>query len=307
MSETIKHVKKKKPTAQKGVVLLAFGNRQYMEMAFNMACSLKFHNPDIVIQVATEERFYSEQYSWAFDIVTILGEKITHRDGKLNPAQVKCAVYDIAYFKHNLYLDVDGCALADVTPLLDKLSEEKGYYRTVVIGWGSKEEEDYEYNIWAKHSDLWDHYNLTEEAKIPAIQSSVAYFRKPDSAKFFEIVKAHDKNRLDVKDLTMTWGPPGSPRDIFPDELTFNVSIAKMGIKPDIEPNPIYFGQRHEPNLADVLKRKTILSIYGNKGLTHPTVLKYYDRYMSKVMRKYSRMHEYKSHRLIKYKHANGK
>lgn len=305
--ESIKHVKKTKQTAEKGVLLLAFGNRQYVEMAFNMAASIRFHNDTIPIQLATEQRFNEIDYSWMFDYVTELGEEITHRDGKLNPAQVKCRIYDIAAWKHTLYLDVDGCALKDVEPILNNCIEGESPYRTVVIGWGSEKEEDYEYNIWAKHSDLWEHYGIEKDAKIPAIQSSICYFRKPDAKSFFDRVLKNDQNRLDTKSLTMTWGPPGSPRDIFPDELTYNVTIAQTGIKPDIKPNPIYFGQKYDPNLMESVKSKNILSIYGNKGLTHPTVLKYYDRYMSKVMRKYGRMHEFKSHRLIKSKHANGK
>ena len=101
----------------KGILLIALG-KHYNKLAYNMAKSIKRFS-DIPIAVITDDK--EEFLLDAFDII-IEPKLHDYLEGyAFNPFKFKTYIYDYTPFEHTIYLDVDGIALKDLTPLLEKL------------------------------------------------------------------------------------------------------------------------------------------------------------------------------------------
>lgn len=99
---------------KQGVTLIAVGNDAYLRWAVNMAASIRYHSPDIKIQLITSEDLAAKAESKWFDIVTVADKDLyTDTDGRFFPAKLKTGLYNLLCFYETVYLDVDGCVVKE--------------------------------------------------------------------------------------------------------------------------------------------------------------------------------------------------
>jgi len=282
----------------KGIVLFAFGDRAYYNMAYNMALSIKATSKLKVALVHDLHNFKLKPMpaeNWdVFDKLVPLQKK--HTDA----GQIKCNMYKYMPYEENLYLDVDGCALKSLDPLMDELTAKEGWFYTQVNGKGGKSD-DIPYSIWATNDDIWEFFGLEEDAVLPAIQSSYVFVRKCDEAKAFfdKVAKNYDK-KFDKRKLTMRWG--GS----IPDELIYSGTMAQLGMNTDAHGGRhIYFGWKNKETISEVFEGWYILAIYGGRRLVKVRYKELYDRHMRNICKQMNTRHMYKVAPLLKSKHAN--
>jgi hypothetical protein len=295
----------------KGILLIAFGKRGYLRMAYNLAYSLKHFNPDLHVTLAVEEGMTGIHFhEWRiFDRVKLLTNADTTANGKIDPAKVKARMYHIGaeHYDQFLYLDVDAVAVQDVTPLLDHCISTGAGYLTEVIGKG-KRDSTIPYSIWASNDTIWQWFDLAPDATLCGIQSSWAYFDTKKGKALGEAVWHYYKQDFPLSMLTHKWA------GTLPDELLFQGAAAKLGIDPTLTgfgKRPIFFGHSGGTQPADIKKNYLLLSCYGNSGSRSLTKLQYLELY-DLLMRNYKRakgdQHGYK---LREYcmgdKHANGR
>lgn len=222
---------------KKGIVLIAIGGEGYLRWAVNMACSIKYHSPDIAIQLICSTDLYLKAVSLTkfFDLLTPIEDEKWHDDnGRIFPAKLKTSFYDLIHFDEAIYLDVDGCIVKDITPLF----EQKDDLVTDVQGVYEPSQGEVFNNLkWAKPKDIWEHFGLKETDKLPAINSSFLFIRKGQKAeKVFNL--AHEllmNNQLPYEKHWYSWGRKRDTKVSQPDELYFNVAMAKLGIVPSHE------------------------------------------------------------------------
>lgn len=274
---------------KKGIVLIALGKRGYSFAAYNMAASIKYFNPAIHITVLTDglKQLYNEDY---FDDVILLPELAYHHNGFFSPGKIKAHIYEHLPYEHNIYLDVDGCVLKDITPLFDYFEKKKGFYFTQVMGEGKKGE-NIAYDLWANHADAWEFFNLKPDTIWRTLQSSFCFIKKQKQAeKFFgEIAHAHDTWNLTLK---TQWGK------CLPDELFYTGICAKKNLNPDAGIEVTFFGKDHVDNYQQIIDKHYVLSLWGAGGGQKIVKLRYVTWYDA-LMKKYTGNHIYKSHYIM--------
>ncbi len=217
----------------RGVVLIAIGGVGYLRWANNMAVSLKTHSPNLPIQIlVSKDLFMDALSSGLFDVVTLVQDEMwKDENGRLFPAKLKTSFYDLVDFEEFIYLDVDGCILKDITPLFeckeDLCSDVQGVYDTT-------QGEVFNHLKWAKPNVIWEHFGLKKEDRLPAINSSFLFVRKGQNTQdVFNL--AHEllmNNPLPYEKHWYVWGRRKDHKVSQPDELYFNVAMAKLGIIP---------------------------------------------------------------------------
>ena len=107
----------------RGVTLIAIGGSGYLKWAVNQAASIKFHSPNIPIQLIVSKGLYEDakRHTSLFNFFTPLNdEQWQDEQGRLFPAKLKTSFYDLLYFDESIYFDVDGITLKDITPLFEQ-------------------------------------------------------------------------------------------------------------------------------------------------------------------------------------------
>ena len=294
---------KKASEPTKGIVLLAIGNPVYGKMAVNMAVSLKFHNPDIKIQVICEEFTMSHLGAWHrsfFDINTIIDTKdCRHEKGGLFPALAKLNLYKYAAFDENIYLDVD----AVCTKSIDKVWEacQGGWYLSQLTGVHkiTDAKNDFTGLQWAKVNDIVKYYGLETGDVIPAINSSFQYFTKSDKTKeLFDLALELLSNPIPTGLHPMQW----TKKDEQPDELYMDVALAKKKHVPELSlGHVIYFD--NQTLKQDRMNSCFFVGLYGGVTYTHSSLQDYADRELHKIYRTFHRKeHLYKVKVLLRGK-----
>lgn len=299
-----------------GIVLFAFGHYVYYWAMYNLVYSIKKHSPkvSIVCYVGSAEqagRFCAELLSIADDIREIKHEDY-HTDGKFDPGKLKVNIYKYLPFDYNLYLDVDAVCLKDITSLLEHLKQTGKYYASHTVGYHTI---DKGRNIpsmqWAWADTIWEKYQLTNEAVLPAINSSLQYIVKGKEAKaLYDTAKRlymHDP--IPVNKLRMKWGG-GQP-----DELYMNIAMAIHNHDPACsevgndgsEKGFIHFAMRRSKSYKEVTDGYYFQSYYGGMGFTATFYIEWLDRMLNKMQRESGGAHQYTINRILKYKHADNK
>ncbi len=243
----------------KGILLIALG-KHYTQLAYNMAKSIKRFS-DIPIAVVTDD---TEQFLLdAFDIV-IEPKLHDYIEGyAFNPFKFKTYVYDYTPFEHTIYLDVDGIALKDITPLFahDFLIQEVARYNyenahTCDMVWVKK--------AGLRLNDVYDAYGLDHKREYPEYNSSIIVFKKNNKNEtYFLLAK---KLYLDRK---LAFKPIGG---LYPDELAWNLASALLKHYNEDKIKPIYFfWENRNMTGTDIVDNYYIL---GMAGGFHKTKLK---------------------------------
>ena len=262
----------------KGILLIAMGN-VYNKLAFNMAKSIKQFS-DIQIACITDSTH--DDILEAFDVV-IKPQMCDYLEGyTFNPFRLKTRIYDITPYDHTIYLDVDGIALKDLSPLFDykfKIQEVAKYdYST----------SDDCQMVWTDKAgktlkDLYDAYELPKTRKYPEYNSSIIIFEKNKANE-----KYFNQAKFNYNDRRLEFKPIGG---LYPDELAWNLASAQMehyNERPSLK--PIYFSWENKGVTGSQITEKYYL--LGMAGGYHNTKLKSF--YESNV-KKYSKNWKFNS------------
>ena len=300
-----------------GVVLFAFGKHHYYGAAYNLAYSIKRFSPSVKIALFVDDT--SKAYGYAngladlVDSINTIKPEHLQTGGKLDPGKLKVNLYEYLPFDNNVYLDVDAVALKDITPMLNELLGAKKDYISHTVGYHNiKQGRAIPSMQWAWADDIWQHFELKETDTLPAINSSIQFIRKGEtaerlyaSAKYF-----YENEPLPVNKLRMKWGG-GQP-----DELYMNVALAKLGLDPAIiavgqtdgaENGYIHFAASRRLSFAEVTERFYLQSYYGGQGFTPLFYIDWLDRLLKQWHREENKMHAHFINRITSNKYAGNK
>ena len=252
-------------TTSQGVVLVAFGKPQYYWAAYNLAYSIKRFNPTLQIALISDSKeravYHCYGLTSVIDEYVELPEQHIYTNKKLDPGKAKVLLYDYLPYHYNLYLDVDAVCLKDLQPLIEQLIANDAKYATHVIAEHSIDKgRDFIQMQWAWADSLWEHFGLTKEDKIYAINSSIQFIEKCDEAEaiFRTAADLYLNNPMPLGKLRMKWGG-GQP-----DELYFNVSFGKNKFKP-YEIDVVCFQMNREYTFTQIEERFYLMSYFGGK------------------------------------------
>ncbi len=248
-----------------------------------MAASIRYHSPNIAIQLITSKELAPKAESKWFDVVTIIHESYYTDDaGRFFPAKLKTGMYSLFHFDKTIYLDVDGCIIKDITPLFDT----EAYFATEIQGTYTVDQgPEFKHMKWAKPGMVWQHFNLPATAKLPAINSSYMLIRKSTEAEliFDQAEQLLLSNPLPVEKQWMTWGKPNSKKNNQPDELYFNTACAMLDMQPT-HSRPLYFRMivdRWDSQTLEQLRENWYgVGLFGAYDTNHVSVKEAYEREM---------------------------
>lgn len=289
----------------RGITLIVIGNTGYVDWAINMAASIKYHSPNVKIQLMVAEDLYdrakSNPYAF-FDIYTKLPKAAyTDSNGALFPAKLKLTMNKWFYFDETIYLDVDGMVIRDITPLFDTDADLSGDIQGVYdVSQGS----EFEHLKWAKTATIWEFYGLNDEHRLPAINSSYVFVRK--SVLTDTIFKqAYDNlmsNPIPYEHQWHKWGKGKGNKISQPDELYFDIALAQHDYIPENKV-AVYFRLMNENGaygtLTELQEKYYAIGLFGDMRTNHISVREMYDKYMAFVWREMTGQVLYNKHQVL--------
>lgn len=220
-------------TANKGILLIAIGSTEYLEMAKNLAMSIK--NVEPTMQIALAHNFGSIE-SKLFDLLIDVPFESYNTNGQVEFIKVKTWMYDFSPFQETIFLDVDMVWLFNKKPseLFDLCSG---------LNWTMSNTGLAETSIWADISEIRKIY---PNSKMWNYHSECVYFKKCEKSKtYFDKVKSIYENPP-IKGTNF-----GGAR--IADELAFQLASIELNEFPHKENfTPIFWYARDkkETNLA---------------------------------------------------------
>jgi hypothetical protein len=237
------------------VTLLAFGRRGYAHGAACMVTTLRHqgYRGRIHLHVGAALRPHIPLDALAECEVHTLAAGYTQDPGwcKVNLPRI--------IQEPTLYLDVDGIAVRDVTPLIAGLSADGRHYITCVMGSG-RDGERIEYHEWATTAKVREMHDLPPDAVYYGIQSSWAWMVPGDALDAMHATMVDAWGRWTINDLRYKWGATK------PDELFYSIACTVMGHDPAWEDRVAFFG-RGFLTVAQIKEAYYIMSLYGGKGV----------------------------------------
>lgn len=290
---------KKDPT--RGILLMAFGHSSYGKWAYNMAVSLRHYSPELNIHLVAEESVLSDIDQSVFSSVdtnAVLPYRIT---GGVDPAAAKTMLNEFSPYDQTIYLDVDGIAIQDITPLFDRIFSAHSVFFQVMGKGGRQSDISY---MWVQNGTAWEHFKLKEDAVFCTSQTSiVAFDRSEQSQEFFRKLAENYRNKIPQSFYSIQWGPGAHT----PDEVYFSGTAAQMDIVPDINIQPIFFPREHRKDLGNIQSEFTILSMWGARNHVRPFAKDWYDRLMHSYLASKGGTHVFKAHKLYDHKFSGRK
>lgn len=307
-----------------GIVLLALNKPAYMSFAFNMALSIKANNPDIKIQLVHSAGLQDSIHPYmlqVFDSFTemaredIYVEEPATRGPKFRfePGRAKLNLYKYLGFDENIYLDVDGICVRDLSTLFTHCKKDihaqiQNKFDQTADAWPC---------LWMPLDNVRKHYPLPDTYKLFEINSSFLFTRKgPTAERFYEQSLKNYREDIPKKDFGNGWG------NRFPDELAYNIAFAQCDIDPSLGPlkpgderdiEPIYFrtytdNKRPADSLELIKQKHWAIGVWGSHRLNHSSIVSsagYYDKLVNLYMKQvFGKNIIYKIHRLMENKHV---
>jgi hypothetical protein len=290
----------------RGITLLAIGKPEYGNMAYNMALSIKYYNPEIKIKLVYEPSALSGLFDFHkefFDIMQVIELDDTHIGGAYNPGKAKLSIYKYLEFDENIYLDVDGAAIKDLNPLFDECEATGEFFLTQYLTHITGVKSEFKEMMWAYPKDIWEAYGFNEQTQLPATNSSFMYIKKCEQAEaFFKQAVENISNPMPFEKHRLKWGQ-GKIR-WQPDELYLNITMAQFGILGKLRQDyPIFFNNQYTPRMMEQLNNYYLIGMYGGLNFTHHTLLEYYDRLIHAIsMERMGRAIDFKMKKMVKAK-----
>lgn len=271
-----------------GVIILALHKQSYACAAFNLALSIKKHNPSINITLVTDNEHYKcyrpEHYS-VFDWIKEIAKDDYITNGRFCPAKAKLSIYKYSTYKHTLYIDADTLCLKDLAPLFDRLKGNT-FKSNNVEG----------YTQWTDAESFKEFFGVEIGQTI---NSSWIYF---ENNKVFKQSEKFYQKSFPIEKLKQKWG--GS----IPDELLLNGAIQKLKIDSQIDFPVMFFDNRKgEKNISQIEAEFYFMTFYGNANSTSLSFREWYDRILHKLCREKGIEHRFKMSNIISNKHVNTK
>jgi len=284
--------------SNRGITILAIGNKAYLYYAANLMVSIKYFNPELKIHLIVSKGLtdYLHYRYYLWDYLTFIDNNDLTDKGFFSPGKAKLSLYkyffDKTKWSETVYLDVDGIILKDISDLflknVDFAVQKDGYN-------------------WLLPEQIKTEFDIKTGITPPGINDSYWYVRKcKTSEKIFKTALYLLQNKqVALNRLKESWFKQ------HPDELYMSASLALNSFSncyPVFNEEPIYFRNRHEykqeGNLTDIIKNHYLLGCYGNERFCHISIGRYYD----KLMQIYSKsvLNEnniWKYHKLINQKH----
>jgi len=223
-----------------GVCIVAVGYPIYGNYAFNLALSLKAHDPEIKIAILYESEALSNLNDIErkfFDYFIEIPKSDFIIDSKPEYMRAKLLVNKYTPFEHTIYLDSDTIWLdKKISWLFGEL-----YNKEFVIGfnafWDVQKRRSTKsgYTYWCRDENEAVKYHKLEEV-MPQTVSGFYYFKKGEyTDKIFETARSifSDKN-----------APYNKFAGGMPDEYALNIALGLLNYRQD-EFNPIYFDKLH--------------------------------------------------------------
>lgn len=214
---------------EKGILLIACGNEQYLKMAEVLAVSIKQVDKNAIIAVA--HNFENIDKS-IFDKSIKLPKKSYITNGKIEWIKTKTYMYDLSPFAKTIFLDVDMVWLFE-KPISNLFNELSG------INWTMSNTGIAQYSIWA---DINEIKKLYKNAVMWNYHSEFVYFEKSDKTKeYFDRVKSiYENPKIEGTNF-------GGAR--IADELAFQLASIELNQYPHKENyTPIYWYFRDRKN-----------------------------------------------------------
>lgn len=290
---------------KKGIIILALKKDAYYCSAFNLAFSIKYHNPNINITLLTDGghiRVYDAFKYSVFDNIKEI-EKVDYTDNKgmFCPAKAKLNINKYSPYDNTLYIDADSLVTKDIEPAIDMLISAKGNFYAQYFGEGGINDAIH-YQVWVENQQLWDFFKLKETDKIITVNSSWMFFTKKATKIFKKFNENYNKN-FDVNKLKVRWG------GTLPDELFIVGSLAQLNINPNANLNLMFFGNEIDSRTLLQLEIDYYAFTLFGGGVGRTTVrdkyITWYDRLLFKYLNNYNQEHRFKADLILKNKHVN--
>lgn len=283
---------------KKGVVIIACGRMGYGFAAVNLFYSIKKHNADMPICLIGDEQLISSlPEAIEFDEIKIVPLSYYHHNGRIDPAKMKFECYDLLAYEINLVVDADNICLQNI----DKLFIDKPFAVQYVSTGGIDSSIDY---MWAENKDVFDWFELPDDAQIATVQSSIMLVKKcKEVENLFKEFRNYFYKGF-PKEKIKQWG------GTLPDELIITGVLAKTNRNADYGFKIDFLGHRNGANIDEVKKQYYFLSLYGNGNgntLTKLTYWEWADKIMYSIMAEKNKPFNYKMIYIKRDKHANFK
>lgn len=274
------------------IVLMAFGKKEYYQMAYNMALFIRRFNSDIPIHLIHDDKYSLPDYkSWVFSIRTHIDERDLYQNGTLSPGIAKLNIDRYLVHNVNIYLDVDGVCIKPIDDIILKVQNSPGYFYALISN-----------HWWATKETIWHYHEMPKNVEIPTINSSFLVLKKGKQlSHFYAQARENAFNGVSLNELVMPWGRT------YPDELALNVACGQLGINPDFGGYPIMFAHKSVPKqvIYDAEKNHSFLGLYGGQGFTSVAMWEFADKKLMEYHKHMGLTHEYKWHKMASAKHAN--
>lgn len=296
------------------IVMMAFGKKEYYQMAYNMALSIRRFNSDIPIHFIHDDKYsLPDNKSWVFSIRTPIDDRDLYQNGAFSPGMAKLNIDKYLVHKINIYLDVDGICIKPFDEIIERAMELRGYFYAqkaqsfkgnddIPTGNYKRDGNNFPEMQWATLEKIWQYHEISEDALVPAINSSFLVLRKGEELnEFYKQARENAKNGIPLNELAMPWG------NTYPDELALNVACGQLGINPDFGGYPIMFAYKSVPKevIYNAEKNHCFLGLYGGQGFTSTAMWEFADKKLMEYHKSMGLTHEYKWHKMVSAKHAN--
>lgn len=280
----------------KGILIIALGHDNYKQMAFNLAISIRYNNPDLGICIASDK--HNEHLrsiganSFGVQYIDVPFEYFYNTvSNKIEYQKAKAYMDKLSPFGKTVYIDADSIffsnhdtlAKKSFEPIFEGFQDDNLAFTLYNLKDFFKAKEDksiYWFNgIGSK--TIAKHYEIDLNATIYNIQSSFMYFKKSaKTTSFFKIVRTVYSERPENLQL-LEWA------NGIGDEFAFVIAAAKTKHKQSKFIDIFYYplSQTNHKNINHILKNYYYLSMAGHdldynfKELYNNLVKYYYNRY----------------------------
>ena len=161
----------------KGILLIAIGSNEYLEMAKNLAMSIKNTEPEMPICLAHNYEYIDKSL---FDFTIKVPDESWNTNGKVEYIKVKTWMYDFSPFEQTIFLDVDMVWLFNKKP-------SELFNECVDLDWTMSNTGLSDRSIWCKIEDVRAIY---PNVNMWNYHSECIYFKKSEKVKkYFDTVK----------------------------------------------------------------------------------------------------------------------
>lgn len=293
----------------RGVIIYAFKKPAYGKLAWNLAVSIKRHNPDLPIAVIHDDTALSHLEEWRmnyFDHKIKINKEDLYHEEKFSPGKAKLSGYKYFPFDENLIIDADSICIQPLDLIFDVAAKKNIYAQVCSV---VNHESEYWNCQWMPLNHVKEAFPLPEKYLLFEINSSFMLVKKSEEAEAFYAKAIENFLTGNDHEKLHKWGGG------FPDELAFNVAFAQCGVQPHFDNQqllelsndtqwPIFFSTRCTNNWGFIHSGYHFIGYFGDRRFTDKSLQDHYDRIMVGNGAHFGFSHYYKMHLLMKEKHV---